>query len=180
MESPLSPLHSPTKNQEQNSSFFLDDNGFSKLFLIFFGMFILYMIVKCKGECIENNDDIERGNQVGDQIPHSNLFVHYFYNSHWRFYYRQSMLIEMNRVRDERKSQLILELLENFQEQSPRSSYKDLLPSECAVCLDIFEEDDKSWILPRCKHVFHDGCIREWLKALGSTCPICRSVIIFV
>jgi hypothetical protein len=42
----------------------------------------------------------------------------------------------------------------------------------CMVCLGDFEENDDVRILP-CRHVFHLGCIDEWLKRC-TDCPICK------
>ncbi|XP_056682454.1 RING-H2 finger protein ATL11-like [Spinacia oleracea] len=46
-------------------------------------------------------------------------------------------------------------------------------PSECAVCLSLFEENEKLRMLPKCKHVFHLDCVNRWLAG-HTTCPFCR------
>ncbi|KAJ3672220.1 hypothetical protein LUZ60_006941 [Juncus effusus] len=43
----------------------------------------------------------------------------------------------------------------------------------CVVCLSEFEETECVKIIPRCRHVFHPGCIDPWLLSRGS-CPVCR------
>lgn len=44
----------------------------------------------------------------------------------------------------------------------------------CAICLEEIEGVFKT--LP-CKHSFHCGCIKTWLKR-KSTCPVCRKRIL--
>lgn len=45
--------------------------------------------------------------------------------------------------------------------------------TNCAICLQDFENKEEGRKLPSCKHVFHLKCIDEWLIRQGS-CPICR------
>ncbi|KAF9912987.1 hypothetical protein BX616_010188 [Lobosporangium transversale] len=44
--------------------------------------------------------------------------------------------------------------------------------TECSVCKDEFTKEDNLLQLP-CKHIFHEDCIKPWLKVSG-TCPTCR------
>jgi len=44
------------------------------------------------------------------------------------------------------------------------------LPSTCAICLDDFEAGGSVAVLS-CGHVFHKGCIGDWVS-LGRTCPL--------
>ncbi|KAL3824699.1 hypothetical protein ACJIZ3_020728 [Penstemon smallii] len=46
--------------------------------------------------------------------------------------------------------------------------------SECAICLDCFEEGDDCRNLPVCKHLFHAGCLDRWIGK-KPTCPVCRT-----
>ena len=45
----------------------------------------------------------------------------------------------------------------------------------CAVCLEPLEEN--TYTVPECNHIFHQNCIIECYRRLGSDCgcPICRS-----
>ena len=45
----------------------------------------------------------------------------------------------------------------------------------CAVCLESL--DDNIYTIPECNHKFHNNCIIEWYRRLGSDsgCPMCRS-----
>ncbi|KAJ7981553.1 RING-H2 finger protein [Quillaja saponaria] len=45
---------------------------------------------------------------------------------------------------------------------------------ECAVCLNVLEDEERARKLPNCKHIFHVDCIDKWLSS-HSTCPICRT-----
>jgi hypothetical protein len=42
----------------------------------------------------------------------------------------------------------------------------------CVICLEDFKTGDKAVILP-CIHMFHNKCIKNWLKTQNS-CPICK------
>ncbi|KAI9253490.1 hypothetical protein BDA99DRAFT_443493, partial [Phascolomyces articulosus] len=42
--------------------------------------------------------------------------------------------------------------------------------TDCAVCKDEFEGTEQVIELP-CAHVFHEDCIKPWLKVNG-TCPV--------
>ncbi|ORY97783.1 hypothetical protein BCR43DRAFT_523899 [Syncephalastrum racemosum] len=44
--------------------------------------------------------------------------------------------------------------------------------TDCAVCKEEFEIHETVTELP-CAHLFHDDCIKPWLKVNG-TCPVCR------
>jgi hypothetical protein len=47
-------------------------------------------------------------------------------------------------------------------------------PPECSICLMEFAEGDTCRILPHpCNHIFHSGCIDEWLKQ-ALCCPMCK------
>ncbi|CAI8603060.1 unnamed protein product [Vicia faba] len=48
--------------------------------------------------------------------------------------------------------------------------------SECAVCLNDFQQDEKLRIIPNCNHVFHIDCIDVWLQN-NANCPLCRTSI---
>ena len=47
------------------------------------------------------------------------------------------------------------------------------LDEKCTVCLCPLKKDDMIWEL-KCKHVFHQDCIKTWLKEYNYKCPICR------
>ncbi|KAE8676697.1 putative Plastid division1 [Hibiscus syriacus] len=49
-------------------------------------------------------------------------------------------------------------------------------PLECAVCLSEFENDDRTRVLPKCKHTFHVDCIDMWFYS-HSNCPLCRAQV---
>ncbi|KAH7404821.1 hypothetical protein KP509_15G044900 [Ceratopteris richardii] len=45
--------------------------------------------------------------------------------------------------------------------------------SDCVVCLNDFQEDERVLMLPKCEHCFHQECIEMWLFS-HTTCPLCR------
>ncbi|KAE8716531.1 RING-H2 finger protein ATL46 [Hibiscus syriacus] len=68
---------------------------------------------------------------------------------------------------------------QSFIDALPVFLYKEIMglkePSDCAVCLCEFLEEDKLRLLPLCSHAFHIDCIDTWLMS-NSTCPLCREV----
>lgn len=44
---------------------------------------------------------------------------------------------------------------------------------ECAICLDIIDNDSKS--ITDCNHVFHDSCLD---RIINNRCPLCRSALV--
>jgi hypothetical protein len=44
----------------------------------------------------------------------------------------------------------------------------------CSICLKSIKSNSSTL---KCNHIFHLGCINEWIK-VSNTCPICRAVII--
>jgi hypothetical protein len=53
------------------------------------------------------------------------------------------------------------------------SKYRENEPSECAICLEDFVDDDQLRQLP-CRHEFHIECIDPWLTTRKRFCPICK------
>eukprot|EP00930_Biecheleria_cincta_P057947 TRINITY_DN4380_c0_g1_i1.p1 TRINITY_DN4380_c0_g1~~TRINITY_DN4380_c0_g1_i1.p1 ORF type:complete len:667 (+),score=92.58 TRINITY_DN4380_c0_g1_i1:61-2001(+) len=51
-------------------------------------------------------------------------------------------------------------------------SQLNLEQTQCVVCLDEFQDGDRVRALP-CGHVFHVGCVDEWLGR-DAHCPLCR------
>ena len=47
---------------------------------------------------------------------------------------------------------------------------------KCAICLSNFNEktDDSNFNILPCNHVFHAGCIKEYLENYNYQCPICK------
>ena len=48
---------------------------------------------------------------------------------------------------------------------------------ECVICLKEFDELEKLFQIPNCRHIFHEHCLRKWFKQL-QICPMCRGNII--
>ena len=47
------------------------------------------------------------------------------------------------------------------------------LDSKCSFCMNCLDKDEDVWELP-CGHIFHQDCIKKWLKEYSYKCPICR------
>ena len=52
-----------------------------------------------------------------------------------------------------------------------------LLNTNCTICLDDFDIDEKLIVLSDCKHVFHKECINTWL-CMKQTCPNCQHAVV--
>ncbi|XP_073116226.1 E3 ubiquitin-protein ligase MPSR1-like [Elaeis guineensis] len=49
--------------------------------------------------------------------------------------------------------------------------------NECSICLEEFEFEMEVIQLP-CKHIFHGGCLTQWLEN-SHLCPLCRYELCF-
>lgn len=57
-------------------------------------------------------------------------------------------------------------------------STQDVLYSQrdCTICIEPFNDDERVAVL-RCHHVFHVGCVREWVNHKNDQsvlCPVCK------
>ena len=43
----------------------------------------------------------------------------------------------------------------------------------CGICLEEWADEDRCRVL-ECRHVYHAGCVDEWLVESSNTCPMCR------
>ncbi|CAM0954918.1 unnamed protein product [Alopecurus aequalis] len=48
--------------------------------------------------------------------------------------------------------------------------------AQCAICLGLVRAGETVRRLPPCEHLFHAGCVDEWLRA-HATCPLCRATV---
>lgn len=48
---------------------------------------------------------------------------------------------------------------------------------ECAICLSVIGEDEEIKEL-RCRHLFHEACLDQWLRLRNRTCPLCRDNLV--
>ncbi|MCJ1276561.1 hypothetical protein MMC21_004367 [Puttea exsequens] len=50
-----------------------------------------------------------------------------------------------------------------------------IIPGErCLVCLEDYQVEEELRQLTKCSHLFHRGCIDEWLTTGRNSCPLCR------
>ncbi|XP_051113742.1 E3 ubiquitin-protein ligase MPSR1-like [Andrographis paniculata] len=47
--------------------------------------------------------------------------------------------------------------------------------NHCVVCMEEFGNEETGKRIP-CGHVFHEGCISDWLS-LHNACPLCRRTL---
>ena len=48
----------------------------------------------------------------------------------------------------------------------------------CVICMEEYAGGERLWVMPACKHAFHEACIQQWLLKPALTCPICRDHVI--
>ncbi|KAL3723281.1 hypothetical protein ACJRO7_035463 [Eucalyptus globulus] len=50
--------------------------------------------------------------------------------------------------------------------------------TECAICLESFEEEEEFCVLKTCNHGYHESCIKQWLSNWRTLhCPLCRRLV---
>ncbi|KAF5804434.1 putative transcription factor C2H2 family [Helianthus annuus] len=62
--------------------------------------------------------------------------------------------------------------IENVVEKSRFVNEKEAQEA-CAICCEEYQSDCMIGTL-RCKHSYHEECIKKWLKRKKSSCPLCR------
>ncbi|KAJ8497597.1 hypothetical protein OPV22_008149 [Ensete ventricosum] len=50
----------------------------------------------------------------------------------------------------------------------------------CVICMEEYAGGERLWVMPACKHVFHEACIQQWFLKPALTCPVCRDHVIHV
>ncbi|KAG6474856.1 brassinosteroid-responsive RING protein 1-like [Zingiber officinale] len=50
--------------------------------------------------------------------------------------------------------------------------------SGCVVCLCEFGAEEEVRLLSNCRHLFHRGCLDQWLEHERRTCPLCRAPLL--
>ena len=48
----------------------------------------------------------------------------------------------------------------------------EVFEDPCSICMESYEESQIVKFLPKCKHVFHERCIDNWLTNSGTNCPL--------
>jgi len=63
--------------------------------------------------------------------------------------------------------------------QGRRDSFKDVVGDleSCSVCLSTFFAETVVAQLPKCKHIFCPGCVKEWLLE-HTDCPLCKTQVL--
>ncbi|CAJ1354150.1 unnamed protein product [Effrenium voratum] len=64
----------------------------------------------------------------------------------------------------------------SYEEQEFGDEEGKQYPSECAICLGSWEQEDEIKVTP-CGHAFHKECIGGWLQS-ARTCALCRKDLV--
>ena len=91
------------------------------------------------------------------------------------FFNRVPMNMPLNPVHME---DVRVTLEDNDLDSIKKIKYSDLKNTEdvekkCAICMTKFDDEETLCVL-KCKHIFHEDCIKEWLKDYSYKCPVCR------
>ena len=65
------------------------------------------------------------------------------------------------------------ELIEELEIDEKLTHDIEIEKNKCIICLNNYKIHDKISYLP-CLHLFHSGCIKEWLKR-SNICPLCKN-----
>jgi len=79
----------------------------------------------------------------------------------------ESQAYRLVRNRDESKD-------EDNESNSHAPPFESKDDEKCPICLGDFKDEEMVIVLPRCSHIFHTLCIKEWMKR-ASSCPTCRA-----
>ena len=77
---------------------------------------------------------------------------------------------------EEKNRQVLEEMLKPIEYESAHGT---IYGDQCTICIEKFQSKDKVLLL-KCKHLFHEGCLRKWLekKTEHPKCPNCNVDII--
>ena len=117
-----------------------------------------------KGEWLyfsQNSVNISRNNS-------SIINIHYSPNNEGRIDDSINLFRSFSNNNDNSFSQLDSRILENIDNLAPEKR-------RCIICLENFQKFNKIINLS-CLHMFHDDCIKKWLKN-QNYCPICKNEI---
>jgi hypothetical protein len=53
----------------------------------------------------------------------------------------------------------------------------DTSGSQCAVCLEDYEDPEVKVVVLPCNHVFHSACVGRWLCKGSKCCPLCKAIV---
>ena len=67
------------------------------------------------------------------------------------------------------------ELIEELEIDEKLIHNIEIEKNKCIICLNNYKIHDKISYLP-CLHIFHCGCIKEWLKR-SNKCPLCKNKV---
>ncbi|KAG6600727.1 putative RING-H2 finger protein ATL19, partial [Cucurbita argyrosperma subsp. sororia] len=114
--------------------------------------------------------DVEAGerNQNQNQTMRGRSLVSRYESNIWREALERTMA-----ERKGRRAQIVMKMATRVRYGCSEVAAKY---TDCAICLEEFENGEDCQIFVVCKHIFHYSCIQRWLRR-NMTCPICRSPI---
>ncbi|XWS66274.1 hypothetical protein CRYUN_Cryun05aG0185400 [Craigia yunnanensis] len=81
----------------------------------------------------------------------------------------QTMQRQPSQKQQAEASKPIMVLYKNEQETESNCT-------DCAICLEEFREGDSCRIISKCRHLYHQLCIDQWLVK-DRHCPLCRGSV---
>lgn len=116
-----------------------------------------------------HNNNMNNNDQIYHRPQSSNNLNNNF--NHIRIHFNQNNRNQFppHRYEHPTDKQILNQLPETYIEDVNKL---DSEKRNCVICLEDFKTGDKAIILP-CIHIFHNKCIKNWLKTQNS-CPICK------
>ena len=111
---------------------------------------------------INNNSSTNIINQIPASIISINEFMNSFNNL-------------INTIEDLEQPPLMEDIKVTLKDDKVIKKYKleKNIDDKCTICLCPLNKEDLIWEL-KCKHIFHQDCIKIWLKEYNYKCPVCR------
>tara|TARA_B110000879_G_scaffold208453_1_gene294080 strand:+ start:1094 stop:1825 length:732 start_codon:yes stop_codon:yes gene_type:complete len=120
---------------------------------------------------IQNTDtdtdtDYDSSTNIINQIPASIISINEFMNSFNNL---------INTIEDLEQPPLMEDIKVTLKDDKVIKKYKleKNIDDKCTICLCPLNKEDLIWEL-KCKHIFHQDCIKIWLKEYNYKCPVCR------
>ena len=129
----------------------------------------------------DNNDEYNNTNYQNVQFGLNSLinnpsFSNTPFNSSNVFSNLAMNLMSELLIHNQPTEDIVCTLDEKDKENLKKIKLENDLEDKCNICMDQMKKEEDIIILP-CNHIFHTGCIEEWLTKYNYKCPICKQEV---